>query len=114
MIKVGQVLFIVEKTYRDSDVARKYEAAVTRVGKKYFYIKEGHWEYKYDLSTLQEVNDSNYHNKAYLSAKDYEDEKEASNLRREISNFFRYAFNCEMLPLVALRQIQQIIKENTK
>lgn len=111
-ITVGTKLFVVEKTYRRSDTARKGYEEVTRVGRKYFYIGDGYRERKFCMDTLREVNEINFQDQAYLTEADYERAVRTSMVIGEIESRVRGWGWHKDVPLDKLEVILTILREH--
>ena len=80
------------------------EAIITKVGKKYFELDDNSRE-KFDINTLQQVNDINYKSKIYLSFQNILDEKEhlklSGALRTDFGNYGSLKYSLEQLRKIA-------------
>ena len=89
-----------------------FEAAIIKVGKKYFTVKCGCRDIKYSLEDFTEVTNYCSDWKFYFSKQDILDEMEIDNLERDIRNRFSgYGKNSSKLSLNQLRRITDIINE---
>lgn len=89
------------------------EAEVSKVGRKYFYVKvHGRWgEYKFYLDSWAEANESCMVSYClYSSPQEWEDEKERRHIHGDISHAFNYG-GSGCLSLEELRSISAIIKK---
>ena len=100
MIEVGQEIYL----KRISDHNQQWsirKVTVSKIGKKYFYIKEEKW--KFDINTLEHVDDMYGGNRqGYISHLDILNEEERKNL---VCNLNAYYFN-----EFTLKQLKQIMK----
>lgn len=111
-IRVGDKVFVVHKTYRSSDVAKKGYETVTRVGRKYFYIGTAYGEQKFCMETLREANDGNYWDQAYLCEVEYERSVRKDEVVSEIKSIVGRWGWYKKAPLDKLEVILNTLKEH--
>ena len=89
-----------------------HEAEIIKVGRKYFTIKKGVLEVKYDLKDLTEVTDYCSDWKFYFTKEEVLEEIEIERLEWNIKGRFSgYGTNSSKLSLDQLRRIMDIINE---
>ena len=108
--EVGETLF----SLNIGNAARNREQVLTpvvvaKVGRKYFTAGEGLNEAKYRLSDWRQVTDYSPNSFLYESEREFEDEKECSDLAGAISEAFKYGRRTQGLSLAALRKIHAIV-----
>ena len=111
-IKVGQKVFVVDKSYRIRGPVTKGYKEVIKVGRKYFYVKSGPWVTKFCMTSMREVNESNYKDTAYLCEADYEAEIRRDYLIGSINTTIRGWGWHKDVPTDKLQQIYDILKEH--
>lgn len=107
-IKVGQIVY----SEKGQEVL---EWEVTKIGRKYFYVKNSWWEKKVDFEELRyEDKDYTQHNiQFYLTREEINLKNENNSLLRELSNQFSnsYYHTKKVLTLDQIRRIHKIINE---
>lgn len=111
--KVGQVIYSlnVGNTTRHRE-QKLTPVTVTKVGRKYFYIEEDWRSAKFYIRDWREFTEYVSRHRLYESPKEWEDEKEITDICREIAKAFEYGGNRKGLSLLALRSIKRFI-DNT-
>lgn len=89
-----------------------YECEIIKFGRKYFTVKKGCTEIKYDINDLTEVTNYCSDWKFYFEKQELLDEMEIEEIEWKIRNLFSgYGHNCSKLSLSKLRKILDIINE---
>ena len=102
---VGQKVWVCSSAPWSRRTCELFEATVSKVGRKYFFLTERPRE-KYDLKTLSQVTKRSYKNKIYIKKQDFFDKQESQKLFDEI----KQAFNGKLqYSLPQLREIAEII-----
>lgn len=86
--EVGMEVFIVSVWGRRPP----FNANISRIGKKYFYVKFGGWtEFKYHIDSKYEYSgEYSSSSRCYKSEADYKKECELIEMRREIEHNIQY------------------------
>jgi hypothetical protein len=102
--EVGQEVYIGENPH-----------AVTKVGRKYFYIGEGWKELKVDLEDWRVMREPGYGKgpQVYADLQEYQDAQEYGKLLEDFGKLFSRSYGkCRNLSLQQLRDIKKIIGDN--
>ena len=103
-IVLNQEVWIVPSGYyRPNDKRAVRSDIVSKVGKKYFALKDRPYD-KFSLETLEQVTNYNYKDQVYLSHQDILDEREYIRLQQAIKEFL----SKNIKELIALDQLQEV------
>ena len=110
--KVGDIIY----SLNVGNAARNREqkltpVTVSKVGRKYFYIKVGWRMMKYCLDSWSESCDYSVTTKLYKTEQQWLDESEIGKTCKFIYESFEWSKNKSNLSLDALREIRRIIEE---
>ncbi len=109
--KIGQTLYSLNVGSAASYGREQNLTPVTvmKVGRKYFYCKEGDYcETRYDLETWEETG-QNIGSVLYLNAEEWEDAKEADRICYFIAKSFGSNQNMKDLNFKTLQDIEKLI-----
>ncbi len=112
--KVGDVLFLVECGYRNTDPLKYYDVVVESVGRKLFKVKyqkhETWWPtMSFYLENWREQNEYSPRHALYLNEQEYQDKLECGKICEKIWHSFEYGHNKKNLTLEQLRIINNLI-----
>lgn len=117
-IKVGEKCYLKaqgneERRHRGKSIEEWiYEVEITKVGRKYFTVKKGWEEIKYDINNLEEVTNYCSNWKFYFDKQEIINDMEIKKIERVIeARFSKYGDNSSKLSLDQLRRIMNIIDE---
>jgi len=109
--KIGQILqsLNVGNAARYGREQKLTPVTVMKVGRKYFYCKEGGYcETRYDLKTWEETG-QNIGSVLYLNAEEWEIEKETIKICKFLSSSFKYGRNVKGINYKTLQDIEKLI-----
>lgn len=107
-LTVGQKLYLVPSTLDCAKNREPKEVTISKVGQKYFYLQE-YQRNKYDIETLQEVNNFNYKGQCYFTLQEILNLREINSLYRKIREYFS-GYREKEISLENLRKINELIK----
>ena len=115
-LKVGQILY----SLNVGNAARNKEqvlipVVVTKIGRKYFTAQIENKDYtstQYRIDSMVENTNFSATSRLYISSNDYYNEKESSEICRELWGFFEYGHNKNNLSIDCLREIRRIVSAN--
>lgn len=109
---VGETLFSLNignaARYRPQELTL---VIVSKVGRKYFTVREGYKAKEFHLSTWEEKTEYAPNHKLYESEQEWLDEAEIKQICEQIYRAFEYGKNKKQLPISALREIERLIQE---
>lgn len=111
-LAVGQKLQLMPSYLDARKNDKPKEVTIKSIGRKYFKIEE-YPQKKYNIETLDEVNESNYRGQCYINLQEVSDLKEYSNLLAKIKDAFSN-FDQIDITLNQLRKINDILFFNQK
>jgi hypothetical protein len=108
-LKIGQPVFLkpMNNASRRGD-GKIIETTITKIGRKYFSVKEK-WYGDFEILSMYQRTDSSPNYKAFLDLQEIKDKDMADSLYNKIRTDFFSSFGSSIIPLSSLREIEKII-----
>ena len=113
--KKGEILFLVEEKRRQA--FSHWDCIVTKVGRKYFYVKEGieDWrEIVFCIDTWEEHTEFNSDYRVFSNRGEWEDHREAEVYVAAFRERFKYSWSGTSLTLSQLKEAAKILNIEIK